>query len=523
MSNGDQQQPSLVDVFASYLDSTGSGPFPGTGPMPANPDALDKFLGMHVTDPIAAIWALLRLLATPPDAPPDPESPLSSGVHEAQESYRQVYQALASIGFWPPLCWLGATSTAVLVLTIAVLGEIVAWGAGALLPPIATAALTALDKTRKELDPAVAGMAVDVLNELLGTDYAATHLPTGGTVADHIARAGAVGHLLHAQLMSEFAGATDVTADKGKVAAERFSGLLVNFGTATGILALLGGLIPQVHLEEVREIAEQVARNLGLGRAHRMVLKVILDPLIVKPYTWYINQRFHPAVFSRGDVLNPFTSTLMSQQAVFDALDLEGFSHDKIEQLIKLHQKRLTLEDVETLRRWAYWSEDQAHKYLVELGWPEELADTAGLMPELRRTDARVHTLVEKVVAAVIDGHMAIADGITQIKALPLSDREQSMIEITMTVAARIPHASMSLLNAQAALEQGLFTIGDLQAWLAQRGYTGDDQATLLQLSLLKFATLQEAKAVAQFAYDAKLAAARKANKPAPPKPAILT
>jgi hypothetical protein len=433
-----------------------------------------------------------------------------------------VYQWLRGHG-WPQwLAWLLAglpgvsvlilcDATAVLLFVLKHLGE-----------EIASFGIQFIGAARKDLDPQVAVISTEILNELMGTDYAAQHLPTGGTVADHVNRAGAVGHILHAQLMSEFAGGSDVTADKGKTAAERFTGLLVNFGTATGIIAYLGGAIPWLKLDEIREIPEQVARNLGLGRAHRMILKVILDPLVVKPYTWWINQRFHPAVFTRGDVLNPFTSTLMSQQAVFDALDLEGFSHDKVEQLIKLHQKRLTLEDVETLRRWGYWSDDVVHKYLVELGWPEDLADTARTIPELRRLDARINRLVDFLEAQTDAGHMTVDDAIALIKTLPVTADEVGVIQATFAVRQHTPHASMTVAQMQAAFEQGIFTLGDAQAWLAQRGYTGDDQATLLQLTLLKFATREQAIAVARFAYDAKVAAAVKAHKPAPPKPAIL-
>lgn len=402
--------------------------------------------------------------------------------------------------------------TAVLLFVLKTVGE-----------EVANFGLQFIDAARKDLDPQVALISAEVLNELMGTDYTPQHLPTGGSVTDHLNRATAVGQILHNQLMSEFGGDGDVTAAKGAAAAQRFTGLLVNFGTATGILAYLGGAVPWLKLDDIREIGEQVARNLGLGRIHRRVLTPVVDTLISKPYTWYINQKFHPAVFSRGDVLNPFTQTLMSQQDVFNALDLEGFSHDKIEQLIKLHQKRFTLEDVETLRRWGYWSDDVTHKYLVELGWPEDLADTARTIPELRRLDARINRLIDFLEAQVDAGHMTADDAITLIKTLPVTSDEVAVIQSTMATRTKTPHASMTLAHLQAAFQQGLVTISELQAWLAQRGYTSDDQDILVQLTLLKFATRQEAQKVAQFAWEQKVAKAAKAGAPLPPKPAILT
>lgn len=523
MSNGTPGDTSLVDVFASYLESTGSGPFPGTGPLPANPDALDKFLGMHVTDPIAAIWALLRLLATPPDAPPAPGTPLASGIAEAQLAVQQVYHALIAAGAFSPMAWLGAYIVGILVLAIAVIGELVAWAGALLLPPIAGAALTALDQTRKALDPSIAGLAVDVLNELLGTSFAATHLASGTDVASHLARAHEVGAIFHKQLRGEFSPTSGNDAVPSAVGAETFSGFLINFGTATGIIATLGGLVPFIHLDEVREIAEQVARNLGLGRLNRQVMKPLVNTYLVQPYQWYLNKLLHPTQFKITDVINPFTATLMSHAQIVAAADLEGFSLDKVEALITLHQKRLSLEDVEILKRWSYWSADVTHKYLVGLGWPEELADTAGTVPELRRIDARINKLVTFLEDSVDRGDVLAADAIALMKTLPITADELGVIQATMNARQHVPRKSLDVAQLQAAFVDGLLTIEDVQTRLQAIGYTGDDFLTLTQLTLFKLARAAEAKAVAQFKYDAAVLKARTKNLPPPPKPAILT
>jgi hypothetical protein len=477
---------------------------------------------MHVTDPIALIWALLRLLGQPTTPPSDPDQPLASGVHEAQQAVRKTYLAITQAGAFSAFAWLCAYLMGLLVLAIAVLGELVAWAAALLLPPIAGAALSALDQTRKNLDPSIAALAVDVLNELLGTEFTASHLAQGTDVGAHLQRAAAVGAILHHQLRQEFTPTSGNDAVPSNVPAETFSGFMVNFGTATGIIATLGGLVPWIHLDEVREIAEQVARNLGLGRLNRQVMKPLVNTYIVQPYQWYLNKLLHPTQFKLGEVINPFTATLMSHEQIVAALDLEGYSLDKIEQMIKLHQKRLNLEDVEILKRWSYWGADVAHTYLVNLGWPEDLADTAGTIPELRRIDGRINKLITFLEDSVDKGDMVADDAIALMKTLPITADELAVIQSSMATRVKVPHKSLDVAQLQAAFVDGFLTIDEVTTRFQQMGYTGDDYLTLTQLTLMKLAQREDARAVAQYKWDKAVAAAQKKNLPPPPKPPIL-
>ncbi len=173
----------------------------------------------------------------------------------------------------------------------------------ALLRPLLSVALKEvlgiLDTLRKNLDPSIAEAAVLVLNEFLGTDFTAEHLPQGIDVASHLARAQEIGLIFHRQLMSEFLTSTGITLNpkegtfseptsntgagekitplSGVRAAATFSGLAINFGTANGLLAFLGGIVPFGHVDEIREIGEEVAKNLGIGRLQRLALAPIVQ------------------------------------------------------------------------------------------------------------------------------------------------------------------------------------------------------------------------------------------------------
>lgn len=379
-----------------------------------------------------------------------------------------------------------------------------------------------LDVLRKQLDPSVANVAVTILNELLGTEFSDVHLASGTDVGSHLARAREVGGLLHDQLTREFQGEADVTPAAGAAAARTMSGFLINFGTATGIIGALGGLVPFIHLDEMREIGEEVARNLGLGRLHRQVMRPLINTLIATPYQWYLNQKFHPTQFREADLVNAFQQTVMPHDVIFKAMDLLGYSQDKIEELIRLHAKKLTMSDIELFFRWQIFTADQASAEARKLGYLDETATAAMFAEQLKRTDADVRLLVDAAETAAVEGHITVDDFSTLLGSLPLAPREKDFRLQAMQFKVKAPRTHLTLAQAQSAFEQGLWDVTQLEDYLVARGYGADDVNTIELLTLLKLAKLEEAIKVAQFAYDKKVAAAKAKNLPIPPPPAIL-
>jgi hypothetical protein len=454
---------------------------------------------------------------------PTPTTHFAIPTDTLKELYKFVCGLLRSVG--APQ-WMARLVASMAVAPIAVINAILTVGITVFAPAVSALAgegLGLIDVFRKQIDPTVAQVAVAVLNELLGTDFTADHLASGVDVASHIARAEEVGGLLHKQLMSEFQAEGDVTPDNGAIAARRMSGFLINFGTATGIIAALGGLVPAVHLDEFREIGEQVAKNLGLGRMHRQVMKPIINTLIATPYQWYLNQKFHPTQFKEGDLVNPFTQTLMDHDTIFHAMDLLGYSQDKIEKLIHLHQKRLTLSDVELFVRYEILDRSTALNMVADLGYDQDTAASAFNAEDLRRADAVLRKLIGDIETRVIDGQLT-TDAFSQLlDSLPLGTYEKKFYLQTVQYKVKATHAHISFAQAQKAFEIGLWTLDQLDAYLVARGFSLDDVQTLELLTLHTLGNIAEAKKVAQFNYDAKVAKAKAKNGPIPPPPAILT
>jgi hypothetical protein len=483
-------------------------------------DKVIEFL--KIQSPAYWIYTLLSLLATPPEGPQRPVKAYQHPADAARQTFQGVYWALREMGVFHPAAYLGAMSAAVVVVAGGAIGFVLLWLFQNVMPEIASAGLDFIDAFRKQLDPQVAGIAVQVLNELLGTDYQEQHLPGGDNVEAHIARAGAIGNLFLNTITREIAPGAELEDVDGQAGAARFAGMIVNFGVATALLGLAGELSSAGLFKDFRLIGEQVSSGLGLSKQMRIAIKPLMKTLVATPFQWQLNRQFHPQRFSAAEVANPFAQTLMDHDTIVRDLELQGWSPERAEKLIRLHAKRLTASDVELFFRYGSSDRETAISALVELGYLRDVADAVLTAEDLRRADAVLRALVSAIETRVIDGQITTDEFAALLDTLPLGEHEKKMYLATVQYKVKAPHKSLTLAQVQKAFIEGILTLDQVSEYLTKSGYSADSATTLTLLTLLEFAQFEEAKKIAQFAYDQKVARAKAKGLPIPPPPKIL-
>src|SRR6266568_2305452 len=455
---------------------SGDGFTPGDStPSPGDTQAALEALG-EFAPLLAGAAVVLGLADVPPTAEPPPADPLAL-LHRLATSYRHnLYDHLVKNG--TPGWWASVLSyiADAAVFGFGLIPAVVLYTFEAVGPSVVSIGLKMIDQFRKKIDVQVAGVAVLVLNELLGTTLTADRLATGEDVQAHIERAGQVGHLFLDAITHELAEGQDLEQVDGREGAAHFAGLIVNFGVATAMLGLAGEVGTAGFIKNFRLIGEQVSSGLGLSKQMRIAIKPLMKTLVATPFQWQLNRKFHPQRFSAAEVVNPFAQTVMDHDVIVKDLELQGWSPDRSEQLIKLHQKRLSVDEVELLRRWGGMDDAFAAKYVADLGWPAEFVPMLLSLPELKRKDARILKLIDALEENVVLGHMTVDEFMAFINTLPLTDGERAIIQATVTAKVRAPHKSLTLAEMQTAFEDGLINLDDLHALLEKRGYTGDEE-----------------------------------------------
>ncbi len=492
-----------------------------TNPSPGDTQSVLDALGQW-SPLLAGAAVVLGLVSVPPAAEPAPTSPLLLLEKLSTDLRHSLYDHLIKNGTW---AWWATVLSYIadgIVFSLGLFPAVFFFLMEVFGPTATTIALKLIDQFRKQIDRDVAQISVLVLNELLGSDLTADQLPTGTDLAAHVGRASQIGNLFINTIKGEISSGTDLETVRGAEGAARFAGTIVNFGVATALLGLAGELGTVGLIKDFRLIGEQVSSGLGLSKQMRIAIKPLMKTLVAIPFQWDLNKEFHPQRFSAAEVINPFALTSLPHDVIVKDLELQGWSPDRAELLIKLHQKRFSVDEVELLRRWGQWSDEQATKYVEDLGWPAELVPTVLQLPELKRVDARQLDLVKELETLVSDGHLSIDDFVQITNTLHIDRRELDFIQAIARNKVRVPHKSLTIAEIQSAFDQGLITLDDLDTLFMRQGFTGDDELVLRALTLLKFASREEAIKVAQFAYDKKVAAAKKGDAPIPPPPAIL-
>jgi hypothetical protein len=369
-----------------------------------------------------------------------------------------------------------------------------------------------------------ANLVAAVIGDLLGVETSGDRIFTAFQTRGRIQAMQEVGSQFTDVITKELIQAGDVSPAQGEAAVKSFLGFVLSFAVRQGNIEFLTSLIPEEirFAEGFRAYGELMAKNLGLGRLTRIVLRPLLTTLAATPFQWRLNQEFHPTQFKVGDLINPFAQQLMPQDVIFKAMDLEGYSSDKIEQLIKLHSKRLTFDDVDLLLRWQIYSPEQAHEAILQLGYPESTASLVLYMVGLRKAEHALQSLVDAMEAYTVDGHITVDEFGALLDKLPIDATEKQFKMQTIAFKVKSTHAHLTVAQAQKAFEEGVWDLTQLETYFTARGYSPDDNATLQILTLLALAKLDESKKVAQFNYDKRVAAARAKNLPIPPPPAIL-
>lgn len=472
----------------------------------------------------------------PPDLPTDiPRLHL-------EQYFRDLYDILNHK--WKLPSWIagilaGLTVTAAATLLLST--QIVIFVIQPFLPAFGGAVFQVLDLLRKTLDPQFASFSVAVINELLGTDFNVSHLPQGEDVGSHLARAEEIGLLFHRQILTEFLQSTGISLDpststfseptaatgagekitpmSGVRAAARFSGLAINFGTATGIIATLGGLAPFVHLDEIREIGEEVAKNLGLGRLQRLALAPLVQILLAEPYKWFINEVARPTQFGLGEVVNPFSGSVMKPELIWKDLARAGYSDDKIDAVLELHRKKSNEADLLTLFEGAQLPYQGLLNGLKRLGYDDPDQVTKAEADHLRAQRPFYDELRSAAIAAYADGHIQRAELESVVGSLPLSQEEKQIILTAADYKKKVPTKHLTFAELQNAFQVAIIDLNEFLAQLATLGYSDDDQSVLLLLTLDKLnkAAAKNAAAAARASAKAAKAAGAPPVSPLPP------
>jgi len=341
----------------------------------------------------------------------------------------------------------------------------------------------------------------------------------GGSVQGQVTAMQATGGALVDLLKQEFlGGGSDLTPDGGLKAVEAFMGFAMAFAVREGNVAfwteLLNGLKPggvSIDLNGIREMNVAMARNIGLGRLARLVLRPLIQVLAVTPATWKLNQDYRPTRLKEADLLRLDRQMGLTPGQYKSEMQLLGYRDADIDAL------RNELLHEMTPEQWTYQigagkeARDHAQEILVALGYTSKEADDQLTVQSLIRIDKHYRVLLDYVIQGIRDGYLTtqqaigIQTGISSspdvvmlpdtetvgglIGGLPLSDQEKHVIASVIRTIAQVPRSRLTPAELSTALEGGFLDPGLYTQQLRLHGYDILEQQILIEEALLKLTT----------------------------------
>lgn len=436
------------------------------------------------------------LLPKDPGVAPPP--PLAGSEDDADLVYRAVYNFLVNHGSPAFVARLVAAPFGGMILAGQLLADVLVRLLSILGAALAQAILKLIDRTRRELDPAAAQLAVDILNELTGSELTAEDLPTGKSLKDHLERARAIGSRFHAFLAEEFAATGVLSPEQGADAAARFTGFVINFAVSTAMLGILGEVETLGAIDQFRELGVEVARNLGLGRLHRLALRPFIQEYITTPLEWQLKSKLLPTLLKADQAVKAHIRGQFTDEQLREELTRQGYSPERIEALVEESRTRLNVAEIELAVRYGVRTREQAIEHLTQKGFTTDDAALALDAEDLKRVDTRVREYVAVLERQFIDGVLDAEQLRDTLEDLPITEREKVTIRRTAAAKLELPRKFLTLGQLEDALREGVIDVDELSSELRREGYSRDDQVVLRTLALLKLAERKKGMEEAQ-------------------------
>lgn len=350
------------------------------------------------------------------------------------------------------------------------------------------------------------------LSDLLGVSVQVNANNESGTGNPSL-DASATGAAVFNTLASLFGGLTPISPDQGAANAKEFLGFGVNFAVVTAFLGIIGGMIPEVHLDELKGIGEEVRSSLGLGRLTHTAITPLVRNMVAQPLDLWLRAQLRPDRLAEAQLVRGLRAGLITEDVVRQGLAEKGYPDDAIDFLLTDLSVKLGLSELVLLLNNGDIAEQDVINNLTLNGMPEDQAKLQLKASDLAAAKTQQMALLSEVEAAYVS-QFTDQDTYNKIVAnLSLSDLEEQNFRAKVGFKQETPRKRVSFAEVKTAVVDNIVDFSYLDTWMAAEGY---DQQSQLIMSFQVLEAIKTAENKVLFA-KYKAAVLRAANKPVPP------
>lgn len=378
-----------------------------------------------------------------------------------------------------------------------------------MLADIAAGALNGIEAAKENSGSGFNDLIAAALKDLTGAD-----IQIGGS-SDNNATAdpAAAGRAVFDAFTQLLGGLNPVTPDQGQQNAAAFLGMGVNFAVVTSFLGIIGGLVPFLHLDELKSIGEDLHQVLGLGRLTHTAITPLVRNTVSQPLDRWLRAQLRPDQLGESQLVRAYHAGQMQDADVRQALAEKGYPDSAIDLLLTDFAVKLALPELFTLLLNGDIQEADVINNLTLAGMPEDQANLQLKAVKENSARSQVSAQLADLESAYVNGFIDESLYSSTLDSLPISDEENAAFRQRVGFKQERPRKKLTFAEIKSAYVDLVIDSSYVDAFLAQEGY--DDQAQLvLWHDIIKAVKDETDKAVAR---KWKADQLRAKGKPVPP------
>jgi hypothetical protein len=285
----------------------------------------------------------------------------------------------------------------------------------------------------------------------------------------------------------------------GQANAEFILGSLVNLHLNTWMVDILHKMTGFGMFEWLHSFDEAVIGAMNTRGMARLAMKPFFNATITQPLTRDLNVKFMLAHGSAAGYVKDYLRGALDASGLQQRLAEIGYGPEVVAQYLLDAQKYMSLETVVGLVNTGQWTQDAAITYLEHQGYVtadagQEFFHAQDALTKSINLDA-ARTVVDQVRHRVIDA----PTGESLLKGLGFTTEEiyafMQWAQLLVAPPAVKPGATpkppkpgphMEYGQVVRAYEAGILSLGDVESYLDDRGFSDDDITTMILLDFTK-------------------------------------
>lgn len=379
----------------------------------------------------------------------------------------------------------------------------------------ATNVLTGIDAAKKDNADQFNQVIAASLSEFLGVDIAASDLPSGAGPQGASDRNAAIGGKLQELLAAQFGGLREIAPADGATNAKVFTGFALNYAISASFIGILAEAESLGFLKNFKDLGEDTASALGLGRMTRLALQPLIRNMIQQPYDLFLRSQTRPDRLTEQQYIHGFHHGDFDETFLRAKLAEKGYPEAEINRLILELTTHLAEADIERLIRYGDLSQDDGVAELNVQGIPSVTAQRLIRATEISRADSIVSSYVNKIESQYINGFIDETTFMDLLDRVPWSDEEKQRERDFVGVTLDAPQTTLTFTQVKAGIVGGILDLDYLDQWSLNQGYSDTDQL-YLEFDVLQALNQQATKDQIAAAKAARAAAKAGAKVAAP-------